>query len=542
MKPQNLLPIQLFAACLVGLLLGKFCFSTTKEKVELSLFNGRLSKMQAIINIIDNKYVDVINIDSLNELVIPDVLSRLDPHSAYIPSQKLNEAEKKLVGHFYGIGIENTVFDDTATVICVLQGGPARHADIMPGDKIIEIDGINVTGPKAMDLVTSHIKGECDTPVKVGLKRHGADSLIITEIIRGSIPVPSASASYMTDSTTGYIKMESFGDYSHKEFVQRVQRLRNDGARNIIIDLRDNLGGRVEQAKRIASEILDYGDTIAFTIGRHHRIEDLFIDTTQSGACSGMNVACLVDSHTASAAEILSAAIQDNDRGVIIGRRTFGKGLVQTPIQMPDGSQVRLTTLRYYTPSGRSLQKDYKDYENDLNNRYRNGELDSSSAFRAKDTTKYYTKHHRTVYSKSGVMPDIFIPIDRTQNTILDKIDSRLLTLQFAADKYNQYQYNNPQQFIQELFSNEKSTFDELITFAQHHGIAIDHRKDRKELANIYNELIAWVKYDAYHIAGDNDMSTMYYNYNDPAINTATEILNDNKQLNNILNINTKNE
>ncbi|MCR5456004.1 MAG: S41 family peptidase [Bacteroidales bacterium] len=537
MKPRNTIPIQLFAACLIGLLLGKFCFSTTKEGVELSLFNGRLSKMQSIINIIDNKYVDQINIDSLNELLIPNILSRLDPHSTYIPAQNLNEAEKKLVGHFYGIGIEYFVFRDTVTVICVLPEGPAASANIKSGDKIIEIDGNNVTGSNSRNRASELLKGANGSTIRIGLQRYGIDSVFTTEITRGTIPVPSATASYMADSTTAYIKIESFGDNSYKEFTSRMEELKNQGAQNLIIDLRNNLGGRVEQAKRIASEILNYGDTIAFTIGRAKEIEDLYIDTTHHTICQDMQIMCLVDSRTASAAEILSAAIQDNDRGVIVGRRTFGKGLVQTPIQMPDGSQVRLTTYRYYTPSGRSLQKSYKNYDNDISIRYKNGELDSAAAFRIKDTTKYFTKNGRAVYAKSGVMPDVFVPIDRsTLHPIVYQIDSMMAIAHYVSTKYNMLNPETSQDYISALFDDEQATFDEFIAFAIRNGLKLDIRKNKKGLAECFATVMAMLKSEAYHIVGNEDKRMMYFNYNDHDIDAAFKLLGDPNKVNNILN------
>lgn len=537
MKPRNKLPLQLFAACLIGLLLGKFCFSTTKEKVELSLFNGKLSKMQSIINIIDNKYVDPVDIDSINELIIPNVLSLLDPHSTYIPAQKLNDTDKKLLGHFNGIGIEYIIFNDTATIINIAPGGPASNTALRQGDKIVEIDGGNVISPDDKDLIAPILKNENSQQICIGHLRQGSDSIIKTEITRGDVPVPSITASYMADSATAYIKMESFGDNSYDEFMIRMDELLYQGARNLIIDLRGNLGGRVEQAKRIASEVLNFGDTIVFTIGREQIIEDLSIDTTHDPICQGMHIACLVDSRTASAAEILSAAIQDNDRGIIIGRRTFGKGLVQTPILMQDGSQVRLTTQRYYTPSGRSLQKSYENYENDLSNRSQNYELDSADAFKVQDSTKYYTKNGRTVYSKCGVIPDYFVPVDRTiWPPLVYQIDSMMAITHFAAVKYNTLGCDNPLQFADAMFSDEKATYDELIDFARRKGLDIDPRKNKKEIAESFEIIMAILKSDAYHIAGDEDMCIRYYNYDDHDLAAAIELLGDPEKINNILN------
>jgi len=537
MKPRNLLPLQLFAACLIGLLLGKFCFSTTKEKVELSLFNGKLSKLQSIINIIDNKYVDHVNIDSLNELVIPDMLARLDPHTSYVPAKRINESEKKIVGYFYGIGIEHYTFDDTVTVVCIIPGSPATKADIMPGDKIISVDSTDVTGHTSKDKLSAAMRGERDTEARLRLIRQGSDSILTTTIRRGSVPVPSTAASYIIDSTTAYIKLDNFGDNSYIEFAKDVLRLKNDGATKIIIDLRENLGGRLEQARLIAREILAQGDTITYTIGRENKTEDLYINSIDNGICQDMSVVCIVNSHTASAAEILSAAIQDNDRGVIVGRRTFGKGLVQSPIQMQDGSLIRLTTARYYMPSGRSLQKSYKNYDNDLPTRFKKGELDSASAFTPADTTKYFTKNGRVVYSKCGVMPDVFVPIDNTPLPHLAyKLDSALVTIRFALYKYNSLGHKDPQQYIHALFDDEERTYDELIAYAMRHGIDIDPRKQKKAIAESFHAAMTSLKIDAYHVSGDENTSIFYYNCDDPDIKAANDILNDEDRYQQILN------
>ncbi|MBR4325562.1 MAG: PDZ domain-containing protein [Bacteroidales bacterium] len=529
MKKRNTIPLQLFAACLVGLLLGKFCFSTTKEGVELSLFNGKISKMQSIINIIDNRYVDVVDIDSINELIIPTLLSRLDPHSIYVPAQRLNESERRIRGQYYGVGIEFNVYNDTAMVLRIKPESPAAESTLKPGDRIVEVDGHNVTGKNAKSLVSDNLTGEYGREVVIGVKRYGIDSIYSAKVQFGVVPVPSAIASFMVDSLTGYLKLESFGDKSYREFCLKVLDLRMEGAKNLIIDLRENRGGRLEQAKNIASEILYIGDTIAYTIGRSNTVEELYTDTAHYGICRAMDVACLVDENSASAAEILAATIQDNDRGVIVGRRTFGKGLVQTPIMMMDGSQVRLTTQRYYMPSGRSLQKDYKDYDDDLFNRFKVGEFDSASAFHPKDTTIYYTRNHRTVYSKSGVMPDVFIPFSMTDNytPLTDKIRQQNLTQRYVAERYNQMMCDSLQQFIHALFDDERTTFDDMMTYAQHNGISMDFRKDKKAIEDCYDEMMPLLKSDAYHLFGDEDISYKYYYNNDTVISAATQILND---------------
>jgi carboxyl-terminal processing protease len=412
----------------------------------------------------------------------------------------------------------------------------------MPGDMIVEVNGNNVTGKKAKSLISSNLSGEYGEDVVVSVKRHGCDTLYPATVQDGVVPVPSAIAAYMVDSLTGCLKLESFGDKSCLEFRLLVMYLRAQGAKNLIIDLRNNLGGRLEQAKNIASEILYVGDTITYTVGRSNSIEDVVTDTAQNGVCRAMDVACLVDEYSASAAEILAAAIQDNDRGVIIGLRTFGKGLVQTPIQMMDGSQVRLTTQRYYTPSGRSLQKDYSDYDNEIYNRYKNGELDSASAFRPKDTTIYYTRNHRVVYSKCGVMPDIFVPWERERySTVTNMILDQNLLPRYVAERFNKMACDSMQQFISALFDDEQSTFDDMITFVQGHGVAINTRKDKKALDECFAEIMPVLKCDAYHLIGDADSSYKYYNYNDPNVSAAQEILNDKPLLYKTLNKPTKN-
>jgi carboxyl-terminal processing protease len=539
MRQNNYLPIQIFAACLVGLLLGKFGFSTTSEKVELSLFNGKPSKLQSIINIIDNRYVDKINIDSLNELIIPSILEHLDPHSTYIPAQKLNEAEKNIIGQFCGVGIEFNIFNDTATVLYTYPNGPAKKAGVLAGDQITKIDTIDVTGPNARSMVVSLLKGDQDSKVNITVKRTTSNTPLKITIVRGNVDVYSVSAAYIIDSTTAYIKIASFGDNVYREFMNRIKPLQKQGIENLLIDLRNNRGGRVEQVKRITSEILNYGDTIAFTVNRNNKVEETLIDTTTNGICRKMKIICLVNSQSASASEIMSAAIQDNDRGLIVGRRTFGKGLVQTPIQLSDGSQLRLTTLRYYTPSGRSLQKGYSDYTYDMSNRIANGELDSANAYILKDSTIYKTRNGRIVYSKGGVQPDIFVPEHKSdKDKIIKKLDSLSVFNRYAAIKYNNSQIDdstNNALYINALLNNKKKTVAQLIEYAKSLNIPINPQKDKKDIDEAKEMIMALLISYAYHIIGDPDEYCRYSNYMDSDIEQAIYVIHNDSIYNHYL-------
>lgn len=544
MRRNNYLPIQIFAACLIGLLLGKFGFSTTSEKVELSLFNGKPSKLQSIINIIDNRYVDKIDIDSLNELIIPSILEHLDPHSTYIPAQKLNDAEKNIVGQFCGVGIEFNIFNDTATVLYTYPNGPAKKAGVLAGDQITKIDTTDVTGPNARSLVVSLLKGDLDSRVNIAIKRTTCDSTINITITRGNVDVYSVSAAYTIDSATAYIKISSFGDNVYKEFMKRVLPLQKNGIKNLIIDLRNNRGGRVEQVKRITSEILNQGDTIAFTVNRNNKVEETLIDTTTNGVCRKMKIICLVNSQSASASEIMSAAIQDNDRGLIVGRRTFGKGLVQTPIQLSDGSQLRLTTLRYYTPSGRSLQKGYSDYTYDMSNRIANGELDSANAYVLKDSTVYKTRNGRIVYSKGGVQPDVFVPEHKSdKDKLIKKLDSLSVFNRYAAIKYNNSQIDdstNNKLYINALLNNKKKTVAQLIQYAQSLNIPINPQKDKKEINEAKEMIMAQLMSYAYHIIGEPDEYCRYANYMDSDIEQAIYVIHSDSIYNHYLTLKTE--
>lgn len=542
MKNNSNLPYYLFAAFLLGMILGKYCFGTSKDKVEFSLFNGKPSKLQSVINIVDTRYVDIINIDSLTELVIPEVLSHLDPHTSYISAGNRNEVEKNLNGKFCGVGIEYNVFNDTIEILYTSPDGPARKAGLRPGDQLIYVDTIYAVAPYKRNPAIKAISGNLGSTVDLKVKRYGCDSLIPIRLERGYVTVNNVTTAYMVDTATGYIKIESFGNNSYNEFMYQLKKLEQQKARNLIIDLRDNGGGRVDQAKQIVSTLLPPGDTIAYTTNRSNNIEEVMTDTTQMALCQRMKIVCLVNSKTASASEIMTGAIQDNDRGIILGRRTYGKGLVQTPIQLNDGSLIRLTTERYYTPSGRSLQKSYLNHKNELAIRVIRGEMDSAGAYHPADTTRYYTRNGRTVYSKGGIMPDIFVAENhKYKKGIFYSMDSASIYHRYAAMRHSIIPGTDSTanaDYIGQLTQNPDATLDDMIEFANSNGLNISKKKDKKFLQENGEKMLAYMLAYAYHIADSDDDYYRLNNYGDTDIETALQTIYEDDSFAQLLNIN----
>ncbi|OFY32928.1 MAG: peptidase S41 [Bacteroidetes bacterium GWF2_38_335] len=384
-------------------------------------YNGNIAKFTRIINLINTYYVDSTNEDKLVESAIVEMLQELDPHSIYISKKEVDEMNEPLEGNFEGIGVQFNILKDTIVVIAPISGGPSEKVGILAGDRIVKIENEIVAGVKfTNEQVRNKLLGDKGTKVTVSIKRKGEKGLLDFTITRDKIPIYSLDAAYMVDNETGYIRLNRFAKTTMDEFNRALDSLKLMGLRNLILDLQGNGGGYLQTSSDLAEVFLKKDQMIVYTEGeKSPRIE---YKATKKGAMTDGRLVILVDQGSASASEIVSGAIQDWDRGVIIGRRTFGKGLVQRPFELPDGSMIRLTIARYYTPTGRSIQKPYEEgydeYAKDLINRYNNGELSNADSIHFPDSLKYETMvYKRYVYGGGGIMPDLFVPLDTTKYT-----------------------------------------------------------------------------------------------------------------------------
>lgn len=403
-------PIIIALAFIGGLGVGKDMLNTS------SAWESE-KKLNIILGLIDSEYVEEVDVDSLIEETIPQLMAKLDPHSSYIPASDLRAVNEDLDGSFSGIGISFMINNDTITVIEVLSGGPSEKVGLLPGDRIVSInDSIVASIGISNENVMTLLRGEKGTKVILGIKRNNAKKLLTYEITRGDIPVNSVDASYIVAPETGYIKVNKFGRTTYSEFLTALTQLRNEGAEKYIVDLRGNGGGFLDMAILMANEFLPAHSPIVFTKSRTGR-EDSQAFSDGTGSFQDNEVAILIDEYSASASEILAGALQDNDRGLILGRRSFGKGLVQRQSVLPDSSALRLTIARYYTPSGRCIQKEYtrgkaERYGNEIIERYNHGEAFYVDSIKLNTDMEYTTMNGRKVYGGGGIMPDIFIPND----------------------------------------------------------------------------------------------------------------------------------
>lgn len=402
-------PLAIALALVVGIFFGSR-FTSNKPVAE----NDR--KLNAILNLIAHDYVDTTNLHDLIEMSIPEILSNLDPHTNYFNTEELKASTDDLNGSFSGIGISFMLVNDTIGVIEVIPGGPSEKVGLMAGDQIVMIDDSVAVGPKMTSgEVMKRLRGDKGSKVKLGIKRQNSKKLLSFTVTRGDIPVNTVDAYYMIDNITGYVKINQFGRHTYDEFITAMASLKEEGARRYMIDLRGNGGGFMEMAVLMVNEFLPEGQPIVFTRGRYSH-DDSEVWSDGNGSFQDVEVAVLIDEFSASASEIFAGALQDNDRGLIVGCRSFGKGLVQKEFVLPDESAIRLTTARYYTPSGRCIQKDYKqgmfNYEKELFDRYVNGELYSRDSVKVDQSQVFSTINGRTVYGGGGIVPDLFVARD----------------------------------------------------------------------------------------------------------------------------------
>lgn len=413
---KKLYPLFFALVLIAGILLGSQ-MNTTFFKQPSFLFSSRnqFNKLTDVINYIQQEYVDTIQQKYLVETGIEEILKHLDPHSAYIPEEELKSTNEPLEGNFDGIGVEFHIQEDTIMVVSPIAGGPSEMAGIMPGDRIIKVDGKNVAGIGITNsMVMEKLRGPGNTKVKVGILRRNTTKILEFNLTRGKIPIFSVDVSFMVNDKTGYIKISRFAANTYDEYMEAFGKLKKSGMEALILDLRGNPGGYLDAASKLADEFLPDGKLIVYTQGKSR--PKTSYRATVSGSFEKGKMVVLIDEGSASASEIIAGALQDWDRAEIIGRRSYGKGLVQEQTVLPDGSAIRLTIARYYTPTGRCIQKPYKNgveaYHNELNDRVKHGELETADSISFADTLKYKTPSGKIVYGGGGIMPDIFISLD----------------------------------------------------------------------------------------------------------------------------------
>ncbi|MBO5074097.1 MAG: PDZ domain-containing protein [Bacteroidales bacterium] len=427
---------------LLGIILGVLLTLVTSRILGLNKeFDGdynRWRKLNLILQEVQNNYVDTIDMEGMTDAAVVAALAELDPHSVYLPPVELTESETELAGNFEGIGITFNVPNDTAVVLNPITGGPSEKAGLMQGDRIVRVDDKDIAGVKMpQDSMIRLMKGPKGSKVRITVSRGG--TLIPFDIIRDKIPVNCVDASFMLNDTTGYIKLSKFTRTTYKEFTEAAESLVDKGMTRLIFDLRDNSGGYFDQSWKLANEFLERGDEVVYMEGLHRPRQNF--DADGRGSLKNVLLSVLIDEGTASSSEIFSGAIQDNDRGVIVGRRSFGKGLVQEPVNFTDGSGIRLTVSRFYTPSGRCIQKPYdKDYAYDIYERYAHGEMTSADSMKVDTTAVFYTVKGRRVYGGGGIIPDVFVPMDTTKaTTFYINCNKKATQMRFAQSMFDKY-------------------------------------------------------------------------------------------------------
>lgn len=527
-KSTRFIPILLAIGIVVGIAIGTF-YANNFAGNKLGVINSSSNKLNALLRIINESYVDTVKMNDLVENTMPLILAELDPHSSYIPAKDLEEVNSGLKGHFSGIGVQFTIKDDTIHINSVIQGGPSEKVGLMAGDRIVEVNdsvfvGKIVTNNEAM----KRLKGEKGSEVKLGIYRPGEKEILHFTIVRGDIPVKSIDAAYMINDKFGYIKVNKFGETTYPELLFALAKLNQESCKGLIIDLRSNTGGYMAAAIQMVNEFLPGNRLIVYTEGRKSPRENYTSNGT--GSSQDMPIVVLMNEGSASASEIFAGAIQDNDRGTIVGRRSFGKGLVQQPIEFSDGSAIRLTIARYHTPSGRCIQKPYEkgkggEYELDLLTRYEHGEFFSADSIKQDETEVFYTSIGRPVYGGGGIMPDIFVPQDTTGMTSYFRMaDTRGLIIRYTFD----YTDQNRNKLM------EYKTPDELVDYLKTQNLLVKFSKwaETKGLKKRNNMLITSKKLFelgiygniVYNMLGIEDY-IKYLNESDKTVIKALEVL-----------------
>ena len=521
-------PLVISIAIVLGIVIGNY-ISTKKFTLDKD------RKINAVLNLIQSEYVDSIDVKDRVEQAIPAIIGNLDPHSYYIPASDIRAENEKLDGSLSGIGVSFFMMNDTANVDQVIPNGPAEKVGMLAGDRIISVNGESIVGGTlTAEGIRSKIRGEKGTKVKIGVKRNSSKKTLTFTITRDDIPMNTVDVSYMLDDKTGYIKIAQFGKNTYDEFFAALSKLKKDGASRYIVDLRGNPGGYMEMAILMVNEFLEQGELIVYTKGRKER-EDIQVWSDDQGSFHDAQVAVLIDEYSASASEIMAGALQDNDRGLVVGRRSFGKGLVQKQIYLPDSSAIRLTIARYYTPSHRCIQKDYTlgdedDYSKELYDRYSHGELYSADSIKVDKSKIFRTANGRIVYGGGGIVPDIFVPNDTTGVTTYYRAVANLGLLQQYVYTYvdiNRDQLKNVKtvkQLMGMMPSDDALTYD-FVCYARDNGVPMRWYYINLSRSLIARQLRALVIRD---VLGTEEFYR-YYNRTDNTVNAALKALNDGK-------------
>lgn len=529
-KSNRFMPLIMAVCVIIGIMIGSF-YANHFSGNRLNIINSGSNRLSNLLHLIDDQYVDKVNIDSLVDVAIPQILADLDPHSVYISAKDAQAVADDLKGSFSGVGIEFTIRKDTIHVQNVVKNGPAQRAGILAGDKIVSVDGKPFVGK----IVTNEeamrrLKGPKETKVKLGVMRYGQKAVKYFTVTRGDIPQKSITATYMLDKNTGYIKVKSFGETTYPEMLIALAKLSQEGFTNLVIDLRDNTGGYMNSAIQMANEFLPKDKLIVYTIGRKSPRQDFPSDG--HGSYQKIPLVVLINEGSASASEIFAGAMQDNDRATIIGRRSFGKGLVQQQLSFPDGSMIRLTIARYYTPSGRCIQKpftagDNKDYEEDLLTRYQHGEFFSQDSIKHHGPA-YHTSIGRTVYGGGGITPDIFVAEDTLGMTSYYKqaaMSGLILQYAFTYTDNNRPKLNTYKDMMSlSKYLVSQNTVEQFAAYADHNGLKRRNlmiRKSHKLLERFINSRIIYNMLD-------DEAWTEYINADDPAIAKALSVFREN--------------
>ena len=527
-KITRFIPLIIAISVVGGILIGTF-YTKHYGGNRLGIINGSSNKINALMRIVEDQYVDTIDMSQVVEGALPQILAQLDPHSTYIAAKDAEEVNSELEGSFSGIGIQFVIQEDTIHINSVIAGGPSEKVGLMAGDRIVKVnDSLFVGSIVTERSAKEHLKGPKGTEVKLSVKRAGEKDLIDFLVVRGDIPQNSINAAYMITKDFGYIKIDKFARTTHVELLNAIAQLAHENCQGLIIDLRDNTGGFMDAALRMVNEFLPEGKLMLFAQGRKYpRVEEY---ATGSGSCQKMPLVVLVNEASASASEIFAGAIQDNDRGTIIGRRSFGKGLVQQPIEFSDGSSIRLTIARYYTPSGRCIQRPYEngkdpEYDTDWINRYEHGEFFSADSIKLNTDEEYFTTLGRPVYAGGGIMPDIFVPQDTIGVTsYLIEVSNKGLVSRFGfnySDKNREKLTKLENQEALAKYLVKQDIVNQFIRYCDSQGV-----KRRNLLINKSHKLIE--KYLCANIISNilgTEPYIEYWNKDDNTVLKAVEVL-----------------